>query len=76
LATPGNPFTKKIIDHLSSYSHGVIINGVGNSQHTEFLCGSDVCTMQGTLWLPYGQEEFDKTFLIKRILSDEWVNSM
>ncbi|CAM3829349.1 EAL domain-containing protein [Rahnella bruchi] len=53
---------RKTIEHLRPYCAGVIINGVENSQHVKYLSGSDIRAMQGALWLPYGQEEFIRSF--------------
>lgn len=53
---------RKIIEHLKPYCSGVIVNGVENSQHIEYLSGSDIRAMQGALWLPYRQEELVHSF--------------
>ncbi|MBU9848325.1 EAL domain-containing protein [Rahnella ecdela] len=53
---------RKIIEHLRPYCDGVIINGVENSQHIEYLSGSNILAMQGALWVPYSQGEFIQSF--------------
>ncbi|WP_047605886.1 EAL domain-containing protein [Rahnella aquatilis] len=58
----GTQSLRKMITHLRPYCSGVIINGVENSQHIEYLSGSDIRAMQGTLWLPYSQDELVQSF--------------
>lgn len=58
----GTQSLRKVIDHLRPYCSGVIINGVENSQHIEFLSGSNIRAMQGTLWPPYSQDELVQSF--------------
>ncbi|TDS86229.1 EAL domain-containing protein (putative c-di-GMP-specific phosphodiesterase class I) [Rahnella sp. BIGb0236] len=58
----GTQSLRKVIDHLRPYCRGVIVNGVENSQHIEYLSGSDIRAMQGTLWQPYSQDELVQSF--------------
>lgn len=58
----GTQSLRKVIDHLRPYCRGVIVNGVENSQHIEYLNGSDIRAMQGALWRPYSQDEFIQSF--------------
>jgi EAL domain-containing protein (putative c-di-GMP-specific phosphodiesterase class I) len=58
----GTQSLRKVIDHVSPYCSGVIMNGVENSQHIEYLSGSPIQAMQGMLWLPYSQEELVQSF--------------
>ncbi|PKE32801.1 EAL domain-containing protein [Rahnella sp. AA] len=53
---------RKMIDHLNPYCSGVIVNGVENSQHLEYLSGSNIRAMQGALWNPYCQDELIQSF--------------
>lgn len=58
----GTQSLRKVIAHLRPYCRGIIINGVENSQHIEYLSGSDILAMQGALWLPYSQDELIQSF--------------
>ncbi|MBF7954422.1 EAL domain-containing protein [Rahnella victoriana] len=58
----GTQSLRKVIDHVRPYCSGVIMNGVENSQHIEYLSGSNIKAMQGALWLPYCQEELVNSF--------------
>lgn len=53
---------RKIIEHLKPYCNGVIVCGVENTHHIEYLKGSDIQAMQGILWSPYSQEELIQAF--------------
>ncbi|QLK60010.1 EAL domain-containing protein [Enterobacteriaceae bacterium Kacie_13] len=53
---------RKVIEHLSPYTHGVIIGGIENARHIEYLKGSNIQAMQGKLWTSYNQEELIRSF--------------
>ncbi|MGC6388405.1 EAL domain-containing protein [Ewingella sp. S1.OA.A_B6] len=53
---------RKIIEHLKPYCNGVIICGVENHGHIEYLKGSEIKAMQGLLWLSYNQKKLTEAF--------------
>ncbi|AVF35765.1 EAL domain-containing protein [Rahnella sikkimica] len=60
----GTQSFRKIIEHLTPYCQGVIVKGVENAQHVEYLNGSNILAMQGVLWASYNQEELIQSFFL------------
>lgn len=58
----GTQSFRKTIEHLTPYCQGVIVKGVENAQHAEYLTGSNIHGMQGILWSSYNQEELIQSF--------------
>lgn len=58
----GTQSFRKMIEHLTPYCQGVIVKGVENAQHVDYLSGSNIKAMQGILWSSYNQEELIQSF--------------
>ncbi|MFO6299486.1 EAL domain-containing protein [Rahnella selenatireducens] len=58
----GTQSFRKVIEHLTPYCQGVIVKGVENAQHVDYLNGSNIQAMQGILWSSYNLEELIQSF--------------